>query len=285
MIGDLQAKLAALKLPVDLVVLADHGMVTLKGGVDLSRFADLTDVHAEGSLLYAKDEAAAEKLYEQFKADPDARFSVYRRKDVPPGLHYDANPREGDPVIVPDKAYTLRSKTVALTAEMTGTPHGGHGFDPRTIPEMKAIFFAQGPDIEPGVRLPSFVNVNVYPFIARMLGLDAPKVDGRIDALAPALVESIRPAVVVRTRPKLIFRKEVEFSEQARKKKINGTIQVSFLVDTNGVPTHIHVQNGLGYGLDEKAVQAVSQYRFEPATEDGKPVESEVTVEVNFRIF
>jgi protein TonB len=91
--------------------------------------------------------------------------------------------------------------------------------------------------------------------------------------------------VVVRTRPKLIFRKEVEFSEQARKKKINGTIQVSFLVDTNGVPTHIHVQNGLGYGLDEKAVQAVSQYRFEPATEDGKPVESEVTVEVNFRIF
>ena len=286
MIGDLQTKLAALKLPVDLVVVADHGMVTLKfPGIDLSRFADLSDAQTEGSLLYPKDDAAGEKLYQQFKADPDARFSVYRRADVPKALHYDDNPREGDPVIVPNGAYVLRSKAVAMDGGASGTPHGGHGFDPRTMPEMKAIFFADGPDVQPGVQLHSFVNVNVYPFIALMLGLDAPKADGRIEPLAPALVEAIRPHVAVRTAPKLISRADPEYSEKARKQKINGTILIGFIVDTNGVPTHIQVEKGLGFGLDEKAVEAVSKYRFKPATEDGKPVEAELKIEVNFQIF
>lgn len=55
------------------------------------------------------------------------------------------------------------------------------------MPEMKAIFFAAGPDIRPGVQLRPFENVNIYPFIAEMLGLKAPPVDGTLDVLRPAL--------------------------------------------------------------------------------------------------
>jgi len=186
MIGDLQAKLAALKLPVDLVVVADHGMVTIKGDpIDISSFADLSEAHTEGSLIYAKDEAQAEKIYEQFKAHPDPRFSVYRRADVPADLHYDSNPREGDPVVVPNGPYALRTKPA--TGTTSGAVKGDHGFDPLKMPEMKAIFFAEGPDIKPGVKLETFRNIAIYPFVARILGLTSPEVDGRLSTLTPAL--------------------------------------------------------------------------------------------------
>jgi len=53
------------------------------------------------------------------------------------------------------------------------------------MPEMKAIFFAAGPDIRPGVQLKPFENVNIYPFIAEILGLEPPAVDGTLEVLRP----------------------------------------------------------------------------------------------------
>jgi predicted AlkP superfamily pyrophosphatase or phosphodiesterase len=187
MVGDLQTKIAALHLPVDFVVVADHGMVTLQGGaVTLSDFADLSDFHTEGALLYPKPEADVQETYEEFLAHPDPRFKVYRRADMPAYLHFDANPREGDPVIVPTGPFTLRAHASA-SEEGTAKHRGGHGFNSRTMPEMKAIFFAGGPDIRPGVQLKPFENVNIYPFIAEILGLEPPAVDGTLDVLRPAL--------------------------------------------------------------------------------------------------
>jgi predicted AlkP superfamily pyrophosphatase or phosphodiesterase len=184
MVGDLQAKIATLHLPVDIVVVADHGMVTLRGSsVTLSDYADLSEFHTEGSFLYPKPDADIQETYEEFLAHPDPRFKVYRRADTPAYLHFDANPREGDPVIVPTGPFTFR----ASATEGENKHRGGHGFNPRTMPEMKAIFFAAGPDIRSGVQLKPFENVNIYPFIAEILGLDAPAVDGTLDVLRPAL--------------------------------------------------------------------------------------------------
>ena len=292
MIGDLQAGIAASKLPVDLIVLADHGMVALKGDpIDLSTFADLSGVHTEGSLIYAKDEAQAAKIYEQFKAHPDPRFSVYRRADVPKDLHFDSNPREGDPVVVPNGPYSLRTKPSTFTGIMGGTLHGNHGFDPLTMPEMKAIFFADGPDVQAGAKLPTFENVSVYPFIAALLGFDIPhkpQVDANINALAPAIVESIRPARQVGgavSAPTLTRRVDVKYSKQARKKKLSGDVLVDLIVDKDGMPIRVHVVKSLGMGLDENAVEAVKSYRFKPATENGQPVPVEVNVQVSFHIY
>jgi predicted AlkP superfamily pyrophosphatase or phosphodiesterase len=187
MVGDLQSKVAALHLPVDIVVVADHGMVTLDNDpVTLSDFADLSNFRTDGPLLYAKSDADAEKAYEEFRAHPDSRFTAYRRANTPIELHFDANPREGDPVIVPNGPFIIRALPGAERAD-THKIHGGHGFNPRTMPQMKAIFFAAGPDIKAGVRLKPFENVNLYPFIAKMLGLHPPVVDGTLEVLAPAL--------------------------------------------------------------------------------------------------
>jgi predicted AlkP superfamily pyrophosphatase or phosphodiesterase len=188
MVGDLETKLAPLHLPVDVIVVADHGMATLRGDpVTLSDFADLSEFHAEGPLLYAKPDADVQEVYEEFLTHPDPRFKVYRLADVPSYLHYNMNPREGDPVIVPNGPYALRAQASSSTETRSDKPRGAHGFNPRTMPEMKAIFFAAGPDIRPGVQLKPFENVNIYPFIAEILGLQAPEVDGSLDVLRPAL--------------------------------------------------------------------------------------------------
>jgi protein TonB len=85
--------------------------------------------------------------------------------------------------------------------------------------------------------------------------------------------------------PVVLFAPEPEFSEEARKAKVAGNVLVYLQVDTTGKPTHVRVLRGIGLGLDEKAMEAVRQYKFKPAMENGKPVVVEMNVEVNFQIF
>ena len=85
--------------------------------------------------------------------------------------------------------------------------------------------------------------------------------------------------------PEVIYKVDPEFSEEARKAKVAGNVLVYLWVDGNGNPSHVRVARGIGMGLDEKAVEAVRQWRFKPAMENGKPVTVELNIEVNFQIF
>jgi protein TonB len=89
----------------------------------------------------------------------------------------------------------------------------------------------------------------------------------------------------VQQPPKLIFQVDPEFSEEARKAKFSGNVQVYLIVDEQGLPTHVRVVRGVGMGLDEKAVEAVRQYKFKPAMQNGKPVKVDLYIDVNFQIF
>jgi len=85
--------------------------------------------------------------------------------------------------------------------------------------------------------------------------------------------------------PKVIYRVDPEFSEEARKNKWQGTVELQVIVGTDGKTHDISVSRSLGMGLDEKAVESVRLWRFEPGTKDGKPVPVEVSVQVNFRLY
>ncbi|MGB8012901.1 MAG: energy transducer TonB [Terriglobales bacterium] len=87
------------------------------------------------------------------------------------------------------------------------------------------------------------------------------------------------------TPPHAIFMPDPEYSEKARKKKIQGVITLSLTVAADGTTRDIKIQKGLGYGLDEKAVEAVSRWKFKPALKDGEPIDKEIAVEVNFRLY
>ena len=64
---------------------------------------------------------------------------------------------------------------------------------------------------------------------------------------------------------------------------MKGVVLINFLLDEKGIPTDAHVVRGLGYGLDENAIETVKSYRFRPATENGHPVLVEVNVEVHYQ--
>ncbi len=187
MIGSLRQGLAATGLPVNLIVVSDHGMQDTKGYVNLSEYLDLSQLHVatDGPLamFYAPNRVAARAVYQALKGK-SPRFDVYMRKETPAGWHLRDNPRAGDVVLM------MREPGAARKAvPKKDVNKGSHGFDPAKYETMRSIFYAIGPGIEAHAPLAPFENVNVYPFIAELLGL---QVTSRIDGNAKVLHSLIR---------------------------------------------------------------------------------------------
>jgi periplasmic protein TonB len=86
------------------------------------------------------------------------------------------------------------------------------------------------------------------------------------------------------TPPELLYKLEPEFSEEARKAKHQGVVVLTIEVDTSGNVRNVRVRQSLGLGLDEKAMEAVSHWRFRPGILNGKAVTTEATIQVNFQL-
>jgi TonB family protein len=85
--------------------------------------------------------------------------------------------------------------------------------------------------------------------------------------------------------PKALYTPDPEYSEEARKAKYQGTVVLWLIVGPDGRPQNVKVARTLGMGLDQKAIEAVRQWRFEPAKLNGNPVAVQINVEVNFRLY
>jgi TonB family protein len=85
--------------------------------------------------------------------------------------------------------------------------------------------------------------------------------------------------------PRALDTPDPEYSEEARKAKYQGTVVLWLIVGPDGKPRDIKVARALGMGLDQKAIEAVRNWKFEPAMKDGKPVAVQINVEVNFRLY
>jgi periplasmic protein TonB len=85
--------------------------------------------------------------------------------------------------------------------------------------------------------------------------------------------------------PQAISAPDPEYTEQARRAKTQGTCILRLIVDSTGHPRDIRVIRGLGFGLDDKAIDAVRQWRFQPSRKDGVPVDVQISVEVAFHLY
>jgi len=85
--------------------------------------------------------------------------------------------------------------------------------------------------------------------------------------------------------PRALDTPDPEYSEEARKAKYQGTCVLWLIVGPDGKPRDVKIARALGMGLDEKAIEAVRNWKFEPAMKDGKPVAVQINVEVNFRLY
>lgn len=99
------------------------------------------------------------------------------------------------------------------------------------------------------------------------------------------------------TAPKIVYQVEPEFSEKARKQKVTGATRLAFIVETDGHVRDVRVTKSCADAftnkkdreaaltLDQQAIKAANQYRFEPARYQGKPVPVEFSAEINFQVF
>jgi len=101
----------------------------------------------------------------------------------------------------------------------------------------------------------------------------------RLDVFFPFYANGITPPSVINPRA------GAEYSEKARRKHVEGVVVLTLVVSPDGKPTDIQVTRSVGSGLDEKAIEAVKQWRFHPAMKDGNPVEASIAVEVDFHLY
>jgi TonB family protein len=86
------------------------------------------------------------------------------------------------------------------------------------------------------------------------------------------------------TPPVAVYTVNPKYSDEARSKNVQGTCLLQIIVDAKGITQNPRIVKPIGYGLDEMAIDAVKQYRFKPATKDGKPVPVYMTIAINFRL-
>jgi TonB family protein len=85
--------------------------------------------------------------------------------------------------------------------------------------------------------------------------------------------------------PRVLYAPDPDYSEEARKARYQGSVMLWLIVGPDGRPRNLQVARSLGMGLDQKAVEAVRSWKFEPAMKDGRPVSVQINVEVNFRLY
>ena len=194
-IGDLVQKVNDLGLKnVNFVFVSDHGMIKVDGGTPLEIPAllfdkDRFDFYNSQTLLrvYVKNPDEVKSVYKELKAQKTDDYEVYLDKKLPKYLHFatrdDQYSRIGQILLLPKapKIFLEKGKKTSV---------GKHGYNPRTVPEMKATFYAWGPEFKNNLEIDEFANINVYPLVAEVLGLkvDQP-IDGKLKVLGKILKE------------------------------------------------------------------------------------------------
>lgn len=199
-VNALQTTLASLHLPINYIFVSDHGMTKVDNVNTLSMPTAIDTVAMRvpwGDALihiYAKDESKIESTYNGLKKD--TALSVYKLDETPDYWHFkkadDKFNRLGDLIVVPHlpKAFNFSTRKTTL---------GKHGYD-NHHPDMRATFMAWGPAFKSGLYIDDFENVNVYPLVAKILGLtfDEKSIDGKSYVLNPIL----KPMPVISKAPK-----------------------------------------------------------------------------------
>ncbi len=188
-------QIEATKLPVNIIVLSDHGMetYTAKNVLYLSDYISLKGVRLVGegahALLYIDDAQREKAVYQKLKK---AKFiHTYRPAEIPPDYGYSRGRRVGDLVLSMRPGYYLRrSRPKKKRPFKQGQRWGTHGYDPAHSKNMDGVFFAKGPNIKPLGKIPALQNIHVYPLIMDILGLEIKTpIDGKREALSNRILK------------------------------------------------------------------------------------------------
>jgi alkaline phosphatase D len=193
LIGKLMKGIETPQLPVNVILVSDHGMYELTKLEstyifidELINRKDTTIKLANGGTqthLYFNNIKKRDSVYTKLKQQ-EGKFKVLKKEEFPSRWNYNHN-RVGDIIIEAKPGYYIRegSRERFMKSLKVGDKFGVHGYDPELTRDVRGIFLAQGPNIVSGLTLPPFQNIHVYPLIAKILGLPLPMIDGSEDVL------------------------------------------------------------------------------------------------------
>jgi predicted AlkP superfamily pyrophosphatase or phosphodiesterase len=191
-IGRLRAGLRerGLLANANMVVVSDHGMADVppEQRIWLEDVLDtrLYEIEWWGTFLGLRPKPGQTQAVERAFLVAHPHFQCWRKHETPQEWHFGQHPR------IPPIVCQMRSGWAMLTRQQAPSGigvRGEHGFE-MSDPSMRAVFAASGPSLCRGVALKPFDNVDLYPFLARLLRVKPAESDGRIDALLPALRET-----------------------------------------------------------------------------------------------
>lgn len=191
LVGMLMREVKKINLPVNIVIVSDHGLYEMKRQEKVFRYVDKLISVKDSSVVFANAGSQVhfytkrvDSLYAVLKAQANG-FNVYKQGEYPDRWHY-RHFRSGDILIVAEPGtYFLTTPGDLSKWEGTGN-FGEHGYDPSATKEVHGIFYAMGPNVRKGMKLKPFENIHVYPFVAGILGLKNPKIDGDVKVLEAA---------------------------------------------------------------------------------------------------
>jgi len=193
LLGTLMKEVVSTRLPVNVILVSDHGMHELTVKDETFIFIDeLVDrknpavkVANNGSHahLYFSKKKKRDSVYAILKAK-EKNYRVLKKENFPEQWHYQ-NDRVGDLIVLANAGHYIRtgSREDFFKTANIGSKIGEHGYDPELTPDVQGIFYAQGPNIKSGFTVAPFQNIHVYPLIAKILGLPLPEIDGKEEVL------------------------------------------------------------------------------------------------------
>ena len=123
----------------------------------------------------------------------------------------------------------------------------------------------------------------VVTWCAPLVAQDQPDLAPKLTTLKLCSEKDADPNTCLHKLPKAKHSPKPHYTKKAERENIQGIVLVQATVGADGRPQNVAVVRSLGYGLDEKAVEAVKKWRFSPAIgRDGKPVAVPVTIEIAF---
>lgn len=189
-IGRLLDKLerAGVRDDTDIIVVSDHGMAEVPEGQVVATEdmvgTDVAMLVMAGQVIGFNPLAGREADAERALLGRHAHHACWRKAELPARWHYGTHPRVPAIVCQMDKGWDALPREF-IARRPAGT-RGSHGYDPAE-PEMRAVFIANGPSFRQGATLPAFDNVDVYPLLMRLLGVEPAANDGSVEPLLPAL--------------------------------------------------------------------------------------------------
>lgn len=186
LLDGLQAR--GLENSTNVIVVSDHGMASVPDGqtIAIEDMVDptiATDVSMGQSVGFAPLPGKRREA-EKVLLGAHAQYDCWTRQTLPARWHYGSNPRIPPIVCQMHEGWNALSRASVAT-RAPGT-RGSHGYD-NALPSMRAVFIARGPSFKQGQTIAGFDNVDVYPLLARLLGVPAAPNDGDAERLLPAL--------------------------------------------------------------------------------------------------